>query len=58
VAALEQKEKDGPHPHKKDGQRSKVNPKYANLDKPDRDIAERLEKLRDKPQGESMCMID
>lgn len=30
---------------------AKVNPKYAALDKPDREIAERLEKLKERPKG-------
>lgn len=30
---------------------AKVNPKYAALDKPDREIAQRLEKLKERPKG-------
>ena len=31
---------------------AKLNPKYAALDKPDREIAQRLEKLKEKPKGQ------
>ena len=52
LAALEQKEVEGHHRGSHAGAgASKPNPKYAALDKPDRDIALRLEKLKEKPQG-------
>ncbi|XP_076463774.1 abscission/NoCut checkpoint regulator-like [Babylonia areolata] len=59
VAALEQKESQGgasSSGHK--GGASKVNPKYIHLEKPDREIAMRLEKLKEKPQEQKVTDTD
>ena len=53
MAALEQREGQGQHGQGAGGGavKPKVNPSLAKLDKPDREIAERLERLKAKPQG-------
>ncbi|KAL8615645.1 hypothetical protein ACOMHN_034795 [Nucella lapillus] len=59
VAALEERDAHGAQ--RGGGQKSgasKPNPKYASLDKPDREIAERLEKLKEKPQAQKVTDTD
>ncbi|XP_070181315.1 abscission/NoCut checkpoint regulator-like isoform X3 [Littorina saxatilis] len=59
MAALEQKEASGASlgSHQKGGG-SKANAKYAALDKPDRDIAERLDRLKEKPKEQKVLDKD